>query len=288
MDQKRNLSKIKSIVVLYHGGCPDGFGGAWAAWKHFGKRATYIPLSRQESPPLYLKHKTLYFIDFVYSVEIMKKFMSQNVRVTAIDHHVSGERATKVTVEPLYAVKHSGAVLAWNYFHRKKPIPRMLRHIEDDDIWRYALPHTAEVHLLLSVQPFAFPAWDRFARKLQTSRGRKEIIRDGSLLLAFRTGIVNRLAQNAELVRFHGRKVYALNAGPFFTDQVAHFLYEKLPPMAIVWNHSHGSIKVSLRSNGAVDVSKIAEKYGGGGHRGAAGFVVPAGKPLPWRYTSKK
>ena len=32
--------------------------------------------------------------------------------------------------------------------------------------------------------------------------------------------------------------------------------------------------KVSLRSDGDFDVSKISEKYGGGGHKGAAGFEV--------------
>jgi phosphoesterase RecJ-like protein len=33
-----------------------------------------------------------------------------------------------------------------------------------------------------------------------------------------------------------------------------------------------GTIRVSLRSLGAVDVRRIAEAHGGGGHRFAAGF----------------
>lgn len=40
-----------------------------------------------------------------------------------------------------------------------------------------------------------------------------------------------------------------------------------------------GSIRVSLRSRGAVDVSAIAARHGGGGHRFAAGFTVP--EPIP-------
>ena len=35
-----------------------------------------------------------------------------------------------------------------------------------------------------------------------------------------------------------------------------------------------GRTKVSLRSRGGIDVSKIAHKYGGGGHHNAAGFAV--------------
>lgn len=40
-----------------------------------------------------------------------------------------------------------------------------------------------------------------------------------------------------------------------------------------------GSIRVSLRSLGAIDVSAVAARHGGGGHRFAAGFTVP--EPIP-------
>jgi len=36
-----------------------------------------------------------------------------------------------------------------------------------------------------------------------------------------------------------------------------------------------GQVKVSLRSRGAIDVCKIAEKFGGGGHTMAAGAHLP-------------
>ncbi len=36
-----------------------------------------------------------------------------------------------------------------------------------------------------------------------------------------------------------------------------------------------GSVKVSLRSRSAVDCSALAESFGGGGHKAAAGAFVP-------------
>src|SRR3989344_1169898 len=36
----------KKIAVLYHKGCTDGFGAAWAAWKKFGARAEYLGVER--------------------------------------------------------------------------------------------------------------------------------------------------------------------------------------------------------------------------------------------------
>ncbi len=43
--------------------------------------------------------------------------------------------------------------------------------------------------------------------------------------------------------------------------------------IAVMFREDDGGIKVSLRSRGDIDVSKIAEKYGGGGHKGAAAFI---------------
>ncbi|MBI2036889.1 MAG: hypothetical protein HYT14_00835 [Candidatus Liptonbacteria bacterium] len=53
--------------------------------------------------------------------------------------------------------------------------------------------------------------------------------------------------------------------------------------MGIVWYERDGQIKVSLRSNGTVNVAKFAEKFGGGGHKAAAGFAVPVNKGVPWK-----
>src|SRR5262249_30212615 len=40
-----------------------------------------------------------------------------------------------------------------------------------------------------------------------------------------------------------------------------------------------GGVKVSFRSRGGLDVARLAERFGGGGHRAAAGATLP--DPLP-------
>ena len=45
------------------------------------------------------------------------------------------------------------------------------------------------------------------------------------------------------------------------------------------WDHEDSMTKVSLRAfHDTVDVSEIAKKFGGGGHRKAAGFILPKSK----------
>ena len=48
--------------------------------------------------------------------------------------------------------------------------------------------------------------------------------------------------------------------------------------VAMIWYYDHADrlIKVSLRSfHDTVDVSEVAKKFGGGGHKKAAGFTLP-------------
>ena len=50
---------------------------------------------------------------------------------------------------------------------------------------------------------------------------------------------------------------------------------------AMIWYYDHDSsnYKVSLRAfHDTMDVSEIAKSFGGGGHRKAAGFVLPKSK----------
>ena len=63
---------------------------------------------------------------------------------------------------------------------------------------------------------------------------------------------------------------------------VAHELYEKLPPIALVVTAHPDGFGVSIRSDGTVDVAEIAKKYSGGGHPGSAGFFIRNGTEMPW------
>ena len=68
----------------------------------------------------------------------------------------------------------------------------------------------------------------------------------------------------------------AINANALFTSELGERLAEKCGSFALLWYvHSDGEVKCSLRSRGKVDVAAMAEKFGGGGHKNAAGFRMP-------------
>jgi len=185
--------------------------------------------------------------------------------------------------EYVYALDHSGAAIAWKYFHPKKKLPELLRHIEDIDLWKFKLPDTRELLSFLQLADYDFKIWDKIARDIQNPKRKKGYLAKGGLILFYERKLVDRLVLKATPVKFAGYKTLAVNS-PILQSEIGNALTKKMPPIGIVWSEKEGGIRVSLRSNGKADVSKIAVKYGGGGHKAAAGFSFPAGGKFPWTH----
>ena len=280
-------SLYKKTVVLYHADCRDGFGAAWAAWKKFGNRAVYLPVVHGMPPPQGLVAKEIYTLDFTYPREITEQLMHENGRVTAIDHHVSSEKVAKMTEQYLYDVNHSGAVLSWKYFHPEEKVPFLLRCIEDYDIWKWSIARSKEVLAYVDLFSNKFGEWNRLARDLEIPSKRQAYIYAGSIILHYYNRIVDDFVKKAERVKFGRYVVYAVNVPGQFRSDVGGILVKKLPHLAILWREEEGILKVSLRSNGSTDVSKIAKRFGGGGHKAAAAFYMPLKASFPWKTIKK-
>jgi uncharacterized protein len=270
------------IVVIYHGDCPDGFSGAWAAWKKFGNKATYIGAVDRHNPPDNLQGKEVYFIDWVYPKATMAEVMKIAKKVIALDHHETAEDATRSVTEFSYDVNHSGAVLAWQYFHPNKPVPKLLLYVEDFDLWKWKYKDTRAIQAVLDTQPQTFEKWSKLVRKVENAESRAECIKLGRTLIEYQERLIEHALTEAEPVEFEGYEVLAVNS-LFFGSELGDRLSKIKPPFSIIWREGKRSIRVSLRSRNGFDVSKIAQKYGGGGHKEAAGFKIEAGEPLPWK-----
>ena len=284
LTKKVTTTKIhhQKIVVIYHGDCPDGFGGAWAAWKKFGAKAAYLPARDRGATPCPLKNKEVYLIDYTYEPEIIKQLVKDNIRVTIIDHHATAKVSLPLVADSLYEIEHSGSVLAWKYFHPGQKTPVLLRYVEDRDIWNWKVPNAREMLMLIDLAPFDFHAWSRMAREFEDPSLRAANVKKGTLLFVHYKSLYEKLLPSAELVKFDGKKIYILNCPYFFADDLGHILALRTHSFAALWSEAGGRIKVSLRSVQGFDVGKIAKKYGGGGHKHSAAFSFEVGKKTPW------
>lgn len=257
-----NETSNKNVVVFYHAGCPDGFSGAWVARKKFGEKADYIELHFDES--IQLDNKEIYFIDIVPKLEVLEDVIGRNKSVVAIDHHKSNESTITLLKDFKFDITRSGAVLAWEYFFPGKPMPLLLSYVQDVDIWALQMPSSLDVASYTSLVDLDFEKWDRLAVDMENQIAREDIIKSGALLNRYKDHEIEVMIEHdVQAVEFEGIRTLAINC-PLMGSLVGNALVLKYPPMGIVWSESKHEVHVSLRSDGSVDVSMLAEKYGGG------------------------
>ena len=283
------MENLKKIVVIYHDQCRDGFGAAYAAWKKFGDEASYIPRKTQEPVPEGLTHKEIYIVDYSYSKPILDALVAQNKSVVVIDHHKTSEEAVTSFKENVFNQEHSGAVLSWQYFHPNTEVPKLLLYVEDHDLWRFRMEFNREFGAALGEYTQDFETWDQLNKNLADKDSFTNFISHGASLAGFEDKLVEKLVAFREKVLFEGREVYAVNCSRLYRSPVAHELSningkEGGVEMAIVYYRYAGQVHCSLRSNGDVDVSAIAEKYGGGGHKNASSIRVASFAELPFTF----
>lgn len=274
---------MKKIIVFYHKDCWDGFGGAWAAWKKMGSKADYVGLQPGAPPDFEVKNKEVYLIDTAFPIPAMRQLLKNNLKVVLLDHHFSNKEVAEIVPEKLFEMDHSGAVLAWKYFHPKKATPVFLKYVEDADIWKWALPNSKALSMLREGLPFDFRAWSKWVNDYEDKKKLKARMLHGQQLLDYSADLQDKAVKNAQVVEFEGYRCLAVNS-PLLHSDIGNKLSKLMPPFGIVWAEKSDVRTFSLRSNGKFDVSKLAQKYGGGGHKAAAGFAMELGGKLPWKY----
>ena len=273
--------------MLYHADCADGFGAAWAAWKKLKNTAQYIavPPNNRKLPPVAQK-TDVFTLDYSFPQDTIAGLRSQVKSLTVIDHHESNKEAALLADDHLFQLSHSGAVLAWKYFHSTKPVPRLLQYVEDYDLWKFQLSHARELAESLSLYDLNFKTWEKLTRDFERKNIQK-YVEEGKILLRLRDRRIGRLIGYGEKINFEGHRALLVNS-PFYVSEVGHSIVKHGTPIAIIWSRREQKIVVSLRSDGtSVNVAKLAERYGGGGHAAAAGFSMKVKDFLKFKKVDK-
>ncbi|MDE1966219.1 MAG: hypothetical protein KGI41_03190 [Patescibacteria group bacterium] len=276
--------KEAKTVVLYHSHCPDGFGGAYAAWKKFGDKAEYLPVQHGKPPPEATKDADVYLIDLCYRGDVMDELVKDAASLVVLDHHQGVEDVVTRMPQYVYDLNRSGASIAWAYFHPGTPMPELLSFVEDDDLFRFKLLETKPVLALLSVLPFTFEKWDELAGELEDPNLRQVFMEKAWAYREYFDLLVGYAVERARLVRFEGHEVYLGEAHPLkpMESAVGNALARKKGPFALIVHARRSAVRVSLRGDGTIDVAAIARKYGGNGHPSSAAFSFPWGTVPPW------
>ena len=306
-------------LVIYHADCTDGYGAAFAAWLKLGDEAEYLPMQYgdERTKPVVYADREVYILDFSFPRPVIEYIFGHASRIVWLDHHASAfemwcgkyERGMfwpeETTDERRYIRlddNKSGAMLAWEYFHPGTEIPLLIQHIDDRDRWQFKLEGSKELHAALSsLKPWSFEQW-RDLFMLEDHHGDGPFFIDEKCRVMRISGAAILRAQDAAVAQAvkHARRVYVPCelSSPHFLDstanglavscplhqsEIGHELANKSGTFGLIWYMKEdGSIICSLRSNGDYDVSAIANAFGGGGHKNAAGFQTDMQTLMGW------
>lgn len=231
--------------------------------------------------------ETVYFVDLSFSpntIDKLKEILEvKNCTLIWCDHHTSSMKVMDSypeykTIEGIRQEGISGAALTWMYFNvcTFGDCPKFIKLISDFDCFKFDYPETLHFKYSLEAEkltPFA-NVWNQLVRDSQNKGNPmlKVMIEKGKVIEKY----MNQWNENyctdySYESEIAGLKCLVCNIRAnslLFGD-----LYNEYPIVAI-WVFDGNQYKYSIYSNkDNVDCSKIAETYGGGGHKGAAGFV---------------
>src|SRR5690606_18083449 len=94
----------------------------------------------------------VYILDFSYNKETLLHLSHFVKKIVVLDHHITAKEDLEDLPFAFFDMDKSGAVLAWEYFRPGVPVPKLLLHVQDRDLWKFKLDNTAEI--LLGFEPY--------------------------------------------------------------------------------------------------------------------------------------
>ena len=296
--------------IIFHKGCIDGYAGFIIA--HLSNKLSAGTFIYQDVPstnkvPPNIDNKNIIIIDVAYRSDILEEIFKHAHQVVFVDHHVSihndvtllhKKYNTKDNICIIYNSNKSGCTLTWDYFNDTNP-PLFLQLIEDNDIGKWEYPETKpfiyalKSYYRLNTDTKNIDAWCGLLAEENVNR----LIKKGKIISLFNEHLIEVNLQKHSRERFPSKKVYNMDktlfdkvgqyivvvfngvACPSITDLANTALSKIDCDFFIAWTYNldKRDYVVSMRSK-SVDVGKIAQLFGGGGHKLAAAFAVSDSK----------
>ncbi len=227
------------------------------------------------------ENERVYFVDYSFKKDTiwqLEKVLEKTNDVIWIDHHTSSlnlenELTWTKNIKGIRRDKISGAGLTYMFFNNCEfdNCPIYVQLVSDYDCWIYKFePDTT--HFKIGIETQKYDALDDIWVFLAHDKNcLEDMISKGTLIKGYidndNTYYREHFAYESEI---EGHKCLVVNKKSnswIFGERYNDY------PLVMVWVFNGEKYTYSIfSSNKDIDCSKIAEKFGGGGHKGAAGF----------------
>jgi len=271
-------------LCIYHANCMDGFAAAWVVNQAIyakGNDLCFYPGVYGEAPPD-VAGMGVILVDFSYKRDVLLKMAEGASSIRIIDHHESAQEALAgieneegdyCPIEVHFDMAKSGALMTWEYYFAPKKVPRLIEHISDRDLWKFELPYTREIVAAVFSYPYDFAVYSELM-----SMPVMDLVAAGEAIERKHHKDINELLAICRREMFIGGTLVPIASLPYtLSSDAGHIMSKGSSSFAACYWDTPTQRVFSLRSDKEVgmNVQKIAQKYGGGGHANAAGFSVP-------------
>lgn len=225
----------------------------------------------------------VYIVDFSFNPDIMHD-LNNACELHWIDHHKTAVEWANgsflASGGQLLEIGRGACELTWEYLYPSEETPLSIQLLSKYDVWKHDDPRVMPFQWVMRNFENTLPDNDDFwGTVIDDFDFIENTIETGQILLDFQAKQDAKVARGmAYEANFEGFRALVLNR-PYSNSKVFDSVYDpdKHDIMVIIGEKA-GEYKYTLYCDKPeIDVSKIAAKYGGGGHQGAAGFesVLP-------------
>jgi len=223
------------------------------------------------------KHETIFIVDFSFDRKTMIELLDMKYDIYWIDHHKSAiEKLNGINVKGVREIGKAGCELTWEFLFPYEMMPTAVELLGRYDVWDHKNPDVLPFQYGIRTRENTLPdseIWEYYL--LPNPGGVKELIILGKIILDYQTKQDQMYAQGMAFeTMFEGHRAIAINKA-FCNSKIFDMAYEpEKHDIMIAFSVKDGQWKYSLYSaKDEIDVSILAVKHGGGGHKGAAGFM---------------
>lgn len=236
------------------------------------------------------KDEQVYIVDFSISPDEMRRLLKITKNVTWIDHHITAidkYAGFEHDIRGVRLVGVAACMLTYCYLHHMTdrghgsiiPFhPFMTDHapfytklIADWDVWKFDYGDDTRCFITAFNSEETGPLGDFWGQFYAKDNAEADLIMKGATMLEYRDGFMREYTKLGFEVNFEGYRCFAMNIGHAnseFFKAVSDKGYDILMPF--VFNGEKWTVSMYSQN---IDVSEIAKRYGGGGHKNAAGFT---------------
>lgn len=286
----------KIVRVGYHGGCPDGVMSATIMKRYKEGNVECIGLYDRDMYPKELCEweemmpgTAVLIVDFAYKkdvmIELKKKLNDKGIILIVLDHHKTNMEDADGIEGCFFDMDRSGASMTWDYCYPGMQRLWIVNAIEARDIWQFqrvagSQEYTKVFNWTVNTDIDVYHAYLESEELVERFRGMV------STLIKAYDAEIERWCKKVKVIDFVGHENVAFISdypSRYGSDIGNKLMLEGKYNFVLMGNRNGENYRFSLRSiDDKMDVSEVALKFGGGGHRNASGCSYKGEEGMKW------